>query len=100
MRLAASDCCHLRRDALFRRGCITRRILIPDGMYAQEAAGMETPVLRIVSLQADRTNRGHAFDMDLSDLLLEGRPLPYAQAREYFRSDPSQRSPPPTPDIQ
>jgi len=58
----------------------------------QEAAGRDTPVLRIVSLQADNTNRGHAFDMDLSDLLQDGKPLPYALAREYFRSDPSQRS--------
>lgn len=62
----------------------------------QERAGGETAVLRIVSLQADTTNRGHAFDMDLSDLLLEGKPLPYAQAREYFRSDPSQRYPLPS----
>ena len=57
----------------------------------QAAAGGEKPVLRIVSMNSDRTNRGHAFDMDLSELQQDGAPLPYAEARKYFRSDPSQR---------
>lgn len=49
------------------------------------------PVLRIVSLNSESTNRGHAFDMDMSDLQREGQPLPYAEARAYFKADPSQR---------
>lgn len=49
------------------------------------------PALRIVSLDADATNRGPAFDMALSELLTpDGRaPLPYAAARAYFRRDPA-----------
>ena len=47
--------------------------------------------MRIVSLKADSTNRGHAFDMDLSELHRNGKVLPYADARKYFQSDPSQR---------
>ena len=48
-------------------------------------------MVRIVSLKADNTNRGHAFDMDLSELHRNGALLPYADARKYFQSDPSQR---------
>lgn len=48
-------------------------------------------MLRIVSLKADNTNRGHAFDMDLSELQKNGEPLPYSEARQYFQADPSQR---------
>jgi len=48
------------------------------------------PALRIVSLNADATNRGPAFDMDLSELLTpEGHPISYAAAQEYFKRDPA-----------
>lgn len=48
------------------------------------------PALRIVSLNADATNRGPAFDMDISELFTaEGEPLSYAAARAYFLSDPA-----------
>ncbi len=48
------------------------------------------PALRIVSLNADVTNRGPAFDMDLQELLIDGEsPISYAAAREYFRKDPA-----------
>ena len=48
-------------------------------------------MLRIVSLNADNTNRGHAFDMDMADLEKDGKPLPYLEARATFRTDPSKR---------
>lgn len=48
------------------------------------------PALRLVSLNADATNRGPAFDMDLDELLTpEGNPIPYPAARDYFKSDPA-----------
>ena len=63
--------------------------------HFQEACGKSgEPVLRIVSLNADNTNRGHAFDMDIADLEKEGQPIPYQEARRFFRTDPSQRCPP------
>jgi len=52
------------------------------------------PALRIVSLDADATNRGPAFDMDLQEFLVtsengEGTPISYSAAREYFKKDPA-----------
>jgi galactokinase len=52
------------------------------------------PALRIVSLNADATNRGPAFDMDLQELLISDednntQPISYAAAREYFQKDPA-----------
>ena len=49
------------------------------------------PVLRVMSFHADDTNRSPTFDMDLSELLREGQPLTYSQARAYFKSDPATR---------
>ena len=70
-------------------------------MLQKACGGSGKPVLRVVSLNADNTNRGHAFDMDIDDLEKEGKPLPYQEARKFFRTDPSQRCPPspsmPTP---
>ena len=51
------------------------------------------PALRIVSLNADATNRGPAFDMDISELYTDtstATPISYGQARRYFRQDPAQ----------
>jgi L-arabinokinase len=52
------------------------------------------PALRIVSLNADATNRGPAFDMDLQELIVttengEEIPISYSTAREYFKKDPA-----------
>ena len=51
-----------------------------------------TPVLRVVSFHADDTNRSPTFDMELSELLKDGQPLSYSEARAYFRTDPATRS--------
>ena len=49
-----------------------------------------SPALRIVSLNADATNRGPAFDMDLTELITpNGDCVSYAHAREYFKRDPA-----------
>ena len=50
-----------------------------------------TPVLRVVSFHADDTNRSPTFDMDLTELLQDGQPISYSQAKAYFKSDPATR---------
>lgn len=52
------------------------------------------PVLRVVSFHADDTNRSPTFDMDLTELLRDGQPISYSEARTYFKSDPATRSAP------
>ena len=48
------------------------------------------PAVRVVSLNADATNRGPAFDMDISELYDgNGEPISYAAAREFFHRDPA-----------
>lgn len=56
-----------------------------------ETASNRKPMLRIVSLNADATNRGPAFDMDLDELIgVDGRtPISYEDAKAYFRKDPA-----------
>ena len=49
-------------------------------------------MLRVVSFHADDTNRSPTFDMDLSELLRDGQPISYSEARTYFKSDPATRS--------
>ena len=49
------------------------------------------PVLRVVSFHADDTNRSPTFDMDLTELLQDGQPITYSQAKAYFKSDPATR---------
>ncbi len=49
------------------------------------------PVLRVVSFHADDTNRSPTFDMDLTELLRDGQPISYSEARTYFKSDPATR---------
>ena len=49
------------------------------------------PVLRVVSFHADDTNRSPTFDMDLTELLRDGQPISYSEARAYFKSDPATR---------
>lgn len=74
--------------------CIFRipSIIRGDSDVVQAAGNGEgKPVIRVVSLKADNTNRGHAFDMDLCELQKDGKPLPYEEAQAYFQSDPSQR---------
>ncbi|GAB4816629.1 hypothetical protein N2152v2_003675 [Parachlorella kessleri] len=62
----------------------------PDSPAGGESrASPRRPALRVVSFNADDTNRGPSFDMDLSDLRRGGRPMTYAEAREYFKSDPA-----------
>jgi L-arabinokinase len=58
---------------------------------AQEAAGGPKLALRVVSLNADLTNRGPTFDMDLAELERDGQPIPYEEARQYFKTDPAHR---------
>ncbi len=72
-----------------------------EAAAAQEDKSLHPPLpaaLRIVSLNADATNRGPAFDMDLQELVVvseneqgekETRPISYAVAREYFKKDPA-----------
>lgn len=57
----------------------------------QEAAGGPKAALRVVSLHADLTNRGPTFDMDLAELERDGDPIPYEEARQYFKRDPAHR---------
>lgn len=45
----------------------------------------------MVSLNADLTNRGPTFDMDLAELERDGVPIPYEEARQYFKRDPAHR---------
>ncbi len=63
-------------------------------MYVQEADGGPKAALRVVSLGADLTNRGPTFDMDLAELLRDGVPIPYDEARQYFKRDPAHRHAP------
>ncbi|KAH7432132.1 hypothetical protein KP509_07G009700 [Ceratopteris richardii] len=50
------------------------------------------PVVQIVSLGAELCNRAPTFDMDISDFLdVNGNPITYECAREYFGKDPSQK---------
>lgn len=49
------------------------------------------PALRVVSFHADDTNRAPAFDMDLTELMKDGQPITYSDARQYFKSDPATR---------
>ena len=56
-------------------------------------AGGPQPVLQVVSLHADATNRGPTFDLDLAELDgSNGQPLSYAAARQLLKSDPAVRS--------
>jgi hypothetical protein len=59
--------------------------------WVQAGKGGLQPALRIVSFQADSTNRGPAFDMDLADFLHDGEPISYEDARKYFARDPPVR---------
>lgn len=87
------QCCLTSRPVSIVSSCFS---LNPRYVFfLQQAAGTPgKPVLRIVSLNADNTNRGHAFDMDMTDLEKDGKPLPYAEARSFFKADPSQRCAP------
>lgn len=53
--------------------------------------GDTTAAIRIVSFHADATNRGPAFDMDLSELYDEetGEPITYEAAQRFFKRDPA-----------
>ncbi len=44
-----------------------------------------------MSFNADATNRGPTFDMDLAELVKNGEPISYAEARKYFQRDPAVR---------
>uniref|UniRef100_A0A2P2MS60 L-arabinokinase-like isoform X1 n=2 Tax=Rhizophora mucronata TaxID=61149 RepID=A0A2P2MS60_RHIMU len=50
-----------------------------------------TPVLQIVSYGSELSNRSPTFDMDLTDFMDDGKPIPYSKAKEYFAQDPSQK---------
>nr|CAD1823184.1 unnamed protein product [Ananas comosus var. bracteatus] len=50
-----------------------------------------SPVLQIVSLGSDLSNRAPTFDMDLSDMMNGEQPISYEEAYKYFAQDPSQR---------
>lgn len=67
----------------------------PTTCALQEAAGGPKAALRVVSLHADLTNRGPTFDMDLAELERDGGPIPYEEARLYFKRDPAHRHAPP-----
>jgi hypothetical protein len=61
-------------------------------MHAQASAGGPKAALRVVSLNAEATNRGPTFDMDLCELLqADGSPIAYDEARAYFKRDPAHR---------
>ncbi len=64
---------------------------VPPMHALQEAAGGPKAALRVVSLHADLTNRGPTFDMDLAELERDGVPIPYEEARQYFKRDPAHR---------
>ena len=64
-------------------------------LLIQAAAGGPRVALRVVSLNAEATNRGPTFDMDLCELETpDGAPIPYDQARAYFKRDPAHRRAP------
>ena len=64
------------------------------GGALQESLGRKgTAVIRVVSLGADKTNRGATFDVDLCELTQDGKPIPYQAARKLFKEDPSRRYP-------
>lgn len=66
------------------------------GLPIQASAGGPCPSLRVVSLGADAANRGPSFDMDLAELQRpDGSPIPYEEARAYFKRDPAHRRAPP-----
>ncbi|MEM7032288.1 MAG: GHMP kinase [Chloroflexota bacterium] len=48
------------------------------------------PVIQIVSLGGDGENRTVKFEMPTADLLNQGDPIAYAEARQYFQRDPKQ----------
>lgn len=60
-------------------------------LMPSEGRAGPVPVLRVVSFHADDTNRSPTFDMDLSELLQDGHPITYSQAKAYFKSDPATR---------
>eukprot|EP00958_Prasinococcus_capsulatus_P007434 scaffold695_cov384-Prasinococcus_capsulatus_cf.AAC.15 len=49
------------------------------------------PVLRIVSLDADENNRSPTFDVDLDELLDNGKAISYPAARQVFEKESSKR---------
>ncbi|KAH7844149.1 hypothetical protein Vadar_024884 [Vaccinium darrowii] len=58
----------------------------------QNAKGQgSTPVLQIVSLGSELSNRGPTFDMDMADFMDGGQPISFQKAKQYFDRDPSQR---------
>ncbi|CAN1164111.1 ARA1 [Linum perenne] len=58
----------------------------------QNAKGLgPTHVLQIVSYGSELSNRGPTFDMDLSDFIEDGHPMPYEKAMKYFAQDPSKK---------
>ena len=61
-------------------------------MPVQASAGGPRAALRVVSLGGDAVNRGPSFDMDLAELQqADGSPIPYDDARAYFKRDPAHR---------
>ena len=64
----------------------------PTALPVQASAGGPRAALRVVSLGGDAVNRGPSFDMDLAELQqADGSPIPYEDARAYFKRDPAHR---------
>ncbi|CAI0376307.1 unnamed protein product [Linum tenue] len=88
LQLPTREACHVA----VQRNDPNKHKLWKHAQERQNTKGQQpTPVLQIVSYGSELSNRGPTFDMDLSDFIEDGQPIPYEKAKKYFAQDPSQK---------
>ncbi|CAN1816337.1 ARA1 [Linum perenne] len=88
LQMPTREACHVA----VQRNDPNKHKLWKHAQARQNAKGLgPTPVLQIVSYGSELSNRGPTFDMDLSDFIEDGQPMPYEKAMKYFAQDPSQK---------
>ncbi|XP_024537180.1 L-arabinokinase isoform X2 [Selaginella moellendorffii] len=87
LQMPIREACHV---AVQRNSSAKQRVW--KHISARQVPGCK-PVMQIVSLGSEASNRAPTFDMDLSDFFdAQGEPISYEEARRYFSNDSSQRS--------
>ncbi|CAN0859232.1 ARA1 [Linum grandiflorum] len=88
LQMPTREACHVA----VQRNYPNKHKLWKHAQARQNAKGQgPTPVLQIVSYGSELSNRGPTFDMDLSDFIEDGQPMPYEKAKKFFAQDPSQK---------
>ncbi|XP_073000847.1 L-arabinokinase-like isoform X2 [Typha latifolia] len=88
LQMPIREACHVA----VQRNHPSKQKLWKHALARQTAKGWGClPVLQIVSLGSDLSNRAPTFDMDLLDLMDGDQPISYEKAYKHFAQDPSQK---------